>query len=197
MRSLFIVFLTFLLVCCSSSVHIKDIPDKDKEDLVMIRGTSLDVPPEKVLNSADRAEIAIDAAQSVLDAIQGPSIKWHEFDLVQMVDAAQSGSIVLVYFYSNNCKACKKTDSDIYSNKKVVETINEHFYTMRADIEKFPELIKLYVNEETDSIITPTTLIIMPNGHAIKLFGYIRLIDFQYILRQLVSAKEGWTLTKL
>jgi len=187
-KNLFILFFT-LLICCSPNTP--KTPDKAIPVVV--------VPFESAITkSTDQVNSSMDAAQSVIDAIQKSpvNVEWHDLDLTKITDAALSGQFVLIYCYSDYCAACDKTKKEIYNNEEIADIINEHFYAVRVKIEEHPEYAPLYVDEKTGLLITPTVLFVMPNGVAIKVLGYVTLDEFRLIIKKLVGLKEGWISVK-
>ena len=190
LKNLFL--LAGLLVCCSSK---PSLPVKDTTSPVVVEKTSF-AKTDTLEESVTGAVSAINSAQSVIDALsaQPAGINWNEFDLDEVMDVIHSGRMVFAYFYMKDCQACNKTEKEIFADKEIISLINDHTYPAKADVIERTDLIPIY--SEKGRVVTPTFIIILPNGVAVKIMGYVEPEKFKHLLQKIISVKEGWIVVK-
>ncbi len=182
------------LVSCSS--QLKEIQNKSLQETQKYESTEfISVSLEQSVN---QTENSLNAAQSVLDAINAPTetIIWNEFDPSEIINTAQLGKLSLIYFYLENCDACNKTEKETFNDPDIINLINQYFYSIKADVEKSQDLSPLFTTN-SGVVITPTILIIMPNGTLIRLVGYFTAPKLHEIIIKIVGINKGWTTAKL
>jgi len=64
----------------------------------------------------------------------GTSLSWKTFD-EGIVLAGQTNKKLLVDVYTDWCTWCKKMDSDVYTDKRVIEALNASFVLVKLDAE--------------------------------------------------------------
>ena len=83
-------------------------------------------------------------------------------------EAAKSGKIVLVDFYTTWCGPCKMLDKNTWTDPGVVKLLSEKTIALRLDAEKETALARKYKIEAY-----PSVLLIKPDGTEIdRLVGY-------------------------
>ncbi|MGP8201941.1 MAG: thioredoxin family protein [Limisphaerales bacterium] len=83
-------------------------------------------------------------------------------------EAARSGKIVLVDFYTTWCGPCKMLDKNTWTDAEVIQLLKEKTVALRIDAEKETALAKRYKIEAY-----PSVLLIKPDGTEIdRLVGY-------------------------
>jgi thioredoxin-related protein len=118
-------------------------------------------------------------------------IVWKSFN--DGIDLARSSNKkVLVDVYTDWCTWCKKMDSEVYANKKVIGLLNEHFIAVKLNAES-ANLVSFKGNSFTEADLSrqlgvsgyPTTLFFDQNSNPITdLSGYAapdrfaRVLDF-------------------
>ena len=67
-------------------------------------------------------------------AQEKPEIKWYSFEeVVSLVE--KDPKMVLVDVYTDWCGWCKKMDKKTFTDRKVIEYINENFYAVKMNAE--------------------------------------------------------------
>lgn len=121
-------------------------------------------------------------------------LKWKEIEQLQ----AKNQKPLLIDIYTDWCVYCKKMDKKIYSNPKVVDYINQHYYPIKLNAEQ-NELIRykgknyqfsnfykvhewvLYLTQ--GNVVYPTTVVIPINGDPYFLAGELDLQTMEKVLR--------------
>jgi len=187
-RKLFVIVSALLMAACADSSY-KQIenPQKDFSKLETSIGQDYGT-----------ASSSLGAAESVIAEILGTpkpaaQIDWHDFSMPYIVQALDSGSYVFMYFYTEGCDACTKTEQDIFVNAGIIKKLDE-YYAIRTDIMKHPDLQRIFTKD--GSIITPTFVFMWPTGAALVVQGYIPIEKFVYILDAVTGDAKPWISAK-
>ncbi|MGA2192512.1 MAG: thioredoxin fold domain-containing protein [Nitrospirota bacterium] len=158
--------------------------------------------------SVDKAEVEQKAnpvselhqdAQKAQDAEKN-SVKWYSLDEA-LVKAHKEGKFIMVDFYAEWCKWCKKLDSETYKDPRVVEMLNADFVTVKIDAEssktvvyEMRQMSKSELANKFDVSSYPAVWFLDSSGGKAKLLkGYLPPQDFVTYLRYIKSGNYKTT----
>ena len=76
---------------------------------------------------------------------------WQELDVAMQSQPKP----VFIFFHAKWCAYCKKIDREIFTNKEVVQILNNNYYSVRMDVELTDSVFfagKNYTNKQAQSI---------------------------------------------
>ena len=76
---------------------------------------------------------------------------WQELDVAMQSQPKP----VFIFFHAKWCAYCKKIDREIFTNKEVVQILNNNYYSVRMDVELTDSVFfagKNYINKQAQSI---------------------------------------------
>ncbi len=110
-------------------------------------------------------------------------IAWVSFDKDIFANAKAQKKLVLLDLKANWCHWCHVMDDSTYSNKEVIDYLNEHYISAEADQDKRPDLANKYRDYGW-----PATIIFDANGNEIvKRSGYLSPKNFLRLLKAVVA----------
>lgn len=116
------------------------------------------------------------------------SINWYPWHEAAFKKAEKENKMIIVDFGQLACDECFLNDKNVFENKAVAKTINDHFIAIKVDINQRPDLYKLFIQiykahtKETGS--NSLTAITLPNGKPfwvedeLKQFHLTRAMNF-------------------
>jgi thioredoxin-related protein len=116
-------------------------------------------------------------------------IRWYNLES-GLSEGKKQNKIILMDIYTDWCKWCKKMDSDVYSDKEIVNYLEENFICVKLDGEGH-SLLNYNHRNLTETEITkqfgidsfPTTVFFNANGdHISSIPGYYPADEFKDIL---------------
>ncbi|MFQ5620822.1 MAG: thioredoxin domain-containing protein [Candidatus Nanoarchaeia archaeon] len=113
------------------------------------------------------------------------SINWADWSPEAFDKAADEGKFVLLSISAVWCHWCHVMDSTTYKDEKSIELINKHCITIRADVDKRPDIAERY-----NMGGYPTTVFLTSNGDLIGGGTYIPPDRFVELLERLVKTTE-------
>ncbi len=125
-----------------------------------------------------------------------PKLKWLNFnDAVKVSE--KSNKKLLVDVYTDWCSWCKKMDSNVYANEKVLEYLNKYFVVVKLNAEgkttvNFKDTIYSAAEFSQGMGVTgyPATLFFTANGNPITLLpGYVEAPMFLNVLRYISESR--------
>ncbi len=125
-----------------------------------------------------------------------PKLKWLNFnDAVKVSE--KSNKKLLVDVYTDWCSWCKKMDSNVYANEKVLEYLNKNFVVVKLNAEgkttvNFKDTIYSAAEFSQGMGVTgyPATLFFTANGNPITLLpGYVEAPMFLNVLRYISESR--------
>lgn len=123
-------------------------------------------------------------------------LKWLNFnDAVKVSE--KSNKKLLVDVYTDWCSWCKKMDSNVYANEKVLEYLNKNFVVVKLNAEgkttvNFKDTIYSAAEFSQGMGVTgyPATLFFTANGNLITLLpGYVEAPMFLNVLRYISESR--------
>ncbi len=123
-------------------------------------------------------------------------LKWLNFnDAVKVSE--KSNKKLLVDVYTDWCSWCKKMDSNVYANEKVLEYLNKNFVVVKLNAEgkttvNFKDTIYSAAEFSQGMGVTgyPATLFFTANGNPITLLpGYVEAPMFLNVLRYISESR--------
>jgi len=99
---------------------------------------------------------------SSLTQVQADSVKWRSSVDAAKVEAAQTGKLVLLHFWSTSCAPCKQLESNVFSQPQVGQLIEQHFVPVKISADTSPAFASLY---NIDRV--PTDVVLSPQGNVV------------------------------
>jgi thioredoxin-related protein len=121
-------------------------------------------------------------------------IKWHSFD-EGFAKAQNENKFLLVDFFTDWCGWCKKLDSEVYSNSKIIDYMNKYFVAVKLNPEK-PGSVSFNGKNYTPAEFTksagvtgyPATGFLTSKGEFVSVVpGYLPADDFYTLLEFFVN----------
>jgi len=113
----------------------------------------------------------------------GSEIKWESLSSTTFDKAKNGNKIVLLNLEANWCHWCHVMEDSTYSNSEVIDYLNKHFITVKADQDAHPELSIRY-----KEFGWPATIFLNAQGEDIvKRTGYISPNAFLRLLKAIVT----------
>ena len=111
------------------------------------------------------------------------AIAWKELSAKTFDEAKKDHKIILLNLEANWCHWCHVMEDKTYANKKVINYLNQHFITVKADQDANPELSNRYKDYGW-----PATIFINANGiDIVKRAGFIAPNNFLRLLKAIVK----------
>jgi thioredoxin-related protein len=114
---------------------------------------------------------------------------WYKYD-EGLGKAAKEKKHPLVHFYTNTCGWCKRMDRDTFSNKAIIEVMNESYVPIRVNGQS-GEKVRVDGKQISERQVAgkygvrgyPATWFLKPSGERIApRRGYVKPEEFLYIL---------------
>jgi thioredoxin-related protein len=114
---------------------------------------------------------------------------WYKYD-EGLAKAAKEKKHPLVHFYTNTCGWCKRMDRDTFSNKAIIEVMNESYVPIRVNGQS-GEKVRVDGKQISERQVAgkygvrgyPATWFLKPSGERIApRRGYVKPEEFLYIL---------------
>jgi thioredoxin-related protein len=114
---------------------------------------------------------------------------WYKYD-EGLAKAAKEKKHPLVHFYTNTCGWCKRMDRDTFSNKAIIEVMNESYVPIRVNGQS-GEKVRVDGKQISERQVAgkygvrgyPATWFLKPSGERIApRRGYVKPDEFLYIL---------------
>ena len=71
------------------------------------------------------------------------SVKWNPYESA-ISKAKSNGKSVYLYFYTDQCPYCRKMEMETFTDREVVATLDEHFLSVRVDVNRKSKLSGQY-----------------------------------------------------
>ncbi|MFZ2198762.1 MAG: DUF255 domain-containing protein, partial [Thermodesulfovibrionales bacterium] len=110
-------------------------------------------------------------------------IHWRQWDQDSIAEAKRLHRPVLLALSAVWCHWCHVMDETTYSDKDVIEYINENFIPVRVDADMRPDIDSIYNQGGW-----PSTLVLTPEGNIIRGGTYILPEDMVSWLKKAVGA---------
>ena len=88
---------------------------------------------------------------------QQVGVSWrHDLEAAK-AEAAQSGRLVLVHFWTPTCGPCRRLETSVFNQPTVATSIEERFVPVKLNADEFPAVAQGYgiTRVPTDVVITP------------------------------------------
>ncbi|NOY29327.1 MAG: DUF255 domain-containing protein [Planctomycetes bacterium] len=99
---------------------------------------------------------------SSLTEVQADSVKWRNNVDAAKIEAAQTGKLVLLHFWSTSCGPCKHLDRDVFSQPQVGQLLEQHFVPVKISADISPALAGSF---NIDRV--PTDVVLSPQGNVV------------------------------
>jgi thiol-disulfide isomerase/thioredoxin/YHS domain-containing protein len=100
----------------------------------------------------------------VAEASAQQGIRWQETSIEgAQRQAAQSGRLVLVHFWSPSCGPCRKMDRDVFARPEVAAAVAANYVPVKINADHFPHTCQQY-----RITALPTDLILSPDGQPLS-----------------------------
>lgn len=111
------------------------------------------------------------------------AIEWKELSAKTFDQAKKENKIILLNLEANWCHWCHVMEDETYANKQVINYLNQHFITVKADQDANPELSNRYKDYGW-----PATIFINNQGiDIVKRAGFIAPDNFLRLLKAIVK----------
>ena len=107
--------------------------------------------------------------------------------------AAEQRKLVLLHFYNDHCPPCERVEREVFSQPRVVETIDRNYVPVKVHAGAQPSVAEQFRVDRwpTDIICTPAGLEIMRTTSPQKAEAYVGLMD-QVAMQTGVGAGRQW-----
>ncbi len=99
---------------------------------------------------------------SSLTEVRADSVRWRNHIDTAKIEAAQTGKLVLLHFWSPSCGPCKQLDSDVFSQPQIGQLLEQHFVPVKINAEISPALAGAF---NIDRV--PTDVVLSPQGNVV------------------------------
>ena len=101
-------------------------------------------------------------------------VKWRNSIDTAKVEAAQSGRLVLVHFWTPSCGPCRKLDKDVFSQPQIAEMLEANFVPVKINADLSPALASYFniTRVPTDIVLTSQGNVLAPLSCPMKPAGY-------------------------
>jgi len=99
---------------------------------------------------------------SSLSEVQADPVKWRNNVDAAKIEAAQTGKLVLLHFWSTSCGPCKQLDRDVFSQPQVGQLLEQHFVPVKISADISPALAGSF---NIDRV--PTDVVLSPQGNVV------------------------------
>ncbi len=114
---------------------------------------------------------------------QADIVNWRTNVDAAKIEAAQSGRLLLMHFWSPSCGPCRKLDSDVFSQPQISALLEQNFTPIKVNVELSPALANAY-----NITRVPTDVVLTPQGNVIaSLSCPLRPADYGTQLANLVQ----------
>ena len=146
----------------------------------------ISVPPDNVFCSKPTAG---GDKEKIPSEKKKAELVWYKYD-EGLAKAAKEKKHPLVHFYTNTCGWCKRMDRDTFSNKAIIEVMNESYVPIRVNGQS-GEKVRVDGKEISERQVAgkygvrgyPATWFLKPSGERIApRRGYVKPEEFLYIL---------------
>lgn len=88
---------------------------------------------------------------------QAEAVRWRNNLDAAKIEAAQSGKLVLLHFWTPSCGPCRTLDQDVFSQPQIGDFLEQNFVPVKVDAELSPALAGFYqINRwPSDVVLTP------------------------------------------
>ena len=93
---------------------------------------------------------------------QAEAVRWRTNVDAAKVEAAQSGKLVLLHFWSTSCGPCKKLDSDVFSQPQLGDFLEMHYVPVKINTDHAPALANAYQISRV-----PSDIVLTPQGNVV------------------------------
>jgi protein disulfide-isomerase len=92
----------------------------------------------------------------------GEAVNWSsDFDTAK-AEAAQTGKLVLLHFYSNNCGPCRNLEQNVFSQPQVGEAISRNFVPVKINADQNRDMAMAF---RVDRV--PLDIVVSPQGDSL------------------------------
>ncbi len=117
------------------------------------------------------------------------SVSWYSFD-EGLAEASKQQKKLLVDVYTDWCSWCKKMDNEVYSDKRIIELLHEHFVSVKLNAESSRKLTyngQQFTEREFAAALGidgyPTTVFFLPDAKPItRVPGFMEAKTFANVL---------------
>lgn len=84
-------------------------------------------------------------------------VRWRDNLDAAKIEAAQSGKLVLLHFYTSTCGPCRMLDENVFSQPQIAESLEKNYIPVKIDANLSPALASAYQVERVPSEVVMTS----------------------------------------
>lgn len=118
-------------------------------------------------------------------------IHWQDWSAAAFTEAQEKNKLILVNVGHEGCTACRFMEKNTFSNKSVIEIVNNNFVAIQVDSEARPD-----IGERYSDWAWPANAFMRPDGSQVLAFAGSRRPDkYIAVLNKLITGQAAGTLT--
>ncbi len=122
------------------------------------------------------------------------AVQWRQNLDAAKIEAAQTGKLVLLHFWSPSCGPCKQLDSDVFSQPQIGQFLEQNFVPVKLNADTSPAFAGLYSIDRvpTDVVLTPQSNVVAKLSCPLTPSGYgTQLANLVQHYRQQTAAQKA------
>ena len=100
--------------------------------------------------------------------------------------AAASGKLILLHFWSSTCPPCRFMNERVFPNRQVIQIISQNFVPVKVNVEQNPQIAKQF-----GVSAVPTCFILAPSGEVLQ--KWVGASEPTRYVQQLTEVQAKWS----